>query len=129
MAKVRIVDNALIVTSSTKLEVIKALQKFEPESLVLINQETKDEIFVVREGHIAAFSKFGTVFTGENTNGQATLTLTLPTGLPAEDKETYVEETYGHAILNLNYLELQIAEHEDALIAAIKDIKDSITVE
>ena len=129
MSKVQIIGNAIVVTSSVKLEDLKTIQKYRPCALTLLGGEDgKDPIFAAKVGCTSGINKYGATFAeasrGEN-GGYATMTIMDEiTGDPAD----FVAEKYGTAIRNLNALEEKLNGVLDEIVAERQAVKDSITV-
>jgi len=129
MAHVAIAGNAVILTSTMKLEDIKTVEKYRPKALVLMGGEDgKEPIFKVGTGCAGSVNRYGITFSdatrGEN-GGFATLTLTEEfDGDPAE----FVAEKYGVAIANLNALEETLGGALNCIAAEKRAVMDSIVV-
>lgn len=129
MAHVTIAGDAVIFTSSMKLEDIKTVEKYNPKALILKGGEDgKEAIFRVATGECGGINKYGVTFAnetrGEN-GGFATLTVAEEfDGDPAE----FVAEKYGCAIANLNALEQSFGQAVDGIRAARQAVIDNITV-
>ena len=126
MAKITIVGDAIVITSSKTLEDIKALEKFRPRQLALYETgegNKKEELFKVSstkgEGSI---NKYGASF-GSVTHDEAklaTITMTIPQGV--EDAVKYAADKIGTAIIMLNKVEEQF----DDAMAEIEEEKAAI---
>ena len=125
-AKIKVVGGVAVIESDAKLETIKKLQKYRPDSLRLFEGTGKDkeEVFAIcaapkGNGSINIYgASFGTATT---TDGKATITLMIPEG--TGDAKEWVKETVGVAILNLNKVESQFTgaiEEIDTELAAIE---------
>lgn len=111
MAKIVIAGDAIVITSTQKLESIKTLEKYRPNALTLYETDEngkKMEVFKVGsttgEG---AISQYGASFgsTTHDAEKLATITMSLPRGV--EDAKKYVADMVGVAIINLNKVEEQ----------------------
>jgi hypothetical protein len=127
MSKVTIAGDAVVITSSMEAAVLKALTKFKPSAVKLVDEKSKEELFSIGFGTSASETKHGVVFTGVDAEGNATVTLSTPTGMNAEDKLTFVRDTFGAAILNLNKLETKLAGEIQEFNAAMAEVESSIT--
>lgn len=125
MAKIKVTGSAMVLTSDVKLEDIKKLEKFSPESLKIID-ENENEVFKIGTG-LNGFNKYGATFNEANADGKAVATVLLPEGI--ENKAKYVKDNYGYALLKLNTLEEFIAEALTELSADFEKIDANITVE
>ena len=132
MAKITIAGDAIVITSSQKLEDIKLLEKYRPKALSLFEtgeNGKKDEVFKVGsttgEGGITQFgASFGS--TTHDDEKFATITMSLPRGVT--DAKKYVADTVGVAILNLNKVEAQFAEALAEVVAEKAAVMENITV-
>lgn len=132
MAKITIAGDAVVITSTQKLEDIKLLEKYRPKALCLYEtgeNGKKEEVFKVGsttgEG---AISMYGASF-GSTTHDEeklATITMTLPRGVA--DAKQYVADAVGVAILNLNKVEAQFAEALADVTAEKETVMENITV-
>lgn len=129
MAHITIAGNAVIITSSMKLEDIKTVEKYRPKALVLMGGEDgKEPVFKVGTGCAGSVNRYGITFAdatrGEN-GGFATITLTEEfCGDPAE----FVAEKYGVAIANLNALEGALNGALEGIASEKQAVMDAITV-
>ena len=117
MAKITIVGDAYVVTSSLTLSDLLKIQKYAPCALVLKDAEGKTPIFGVCVGSgSGSINANGAEFapTTSNADGFATITVCVKGGITGDAKE-FVAEQLGTAILRLNEL-------EDTLPAVIADI-------
>lgn len=129
MAKITIAGDAVVVTSSLKLEDIKKLEKYRPNSLVLKGGEDgKEPIFVMGSGSKGSINAYGAEFNSVTHDDErlATITMALPCG--AEDVKKAVAEVIGAAILNLNKLEQQLPDVLAEIDAETAAILENITV-
>jgi hypothetical protein len=128
MAKIKVIGNAAVVTSSVKVADLQKLGKFKPASLKLIDKETKDELFAIGIGS-ASLNKFGASFPVADKDGFAEMTLVIPESVKADAKKAYVEDTYGYALLNLNKVEAQIADTLEVVAGDFAAISENIEVQ
>ena len=131
MAKITIVGDAIVITSSKSLEDIKAMEKYRPKQLALYDTTDgkKEEIFKVSstkgEGSI---NKYGASF-GSVTHDDAklaTITMTIPQGV--EDAVKYAADKIGTAIIMLNKVEEQFEGAMAEIEAEKAAIRECITV-
>ena len=125
-AKIKVVGGVAVIESDAKLETIKKLQKYRPDSLRLFEGTGKDKeedfaICAAPKGN-GSINIYGASFgTATTTDGKATITLMIPEG--TGDAKEWVKETVGVAILNLNKVESQFTgaiEEIDTELAAIE---------
>lgn len=130
MAKITIAGDAVVVTSSMKLEDIKTIHKYRPEALVLKGGEDgKEELFRIGLSHGAgSINKFGASF-GAATNDDAKLAvMTLIITDRGENVVTTVADTIGADVQKLNKLEATLPAVLEEIGAEKKQIVDNITV-
>lgn len=112
MATVKIAGDAVIITSSLKLEEIRNVQKYRPKALVLISDEGEGEEPVFAIGFTTgsgSINEVGVSFgrVSPDGSGRASLTIFMA---PAEDADIKAEvaEKFGGALMKLNKLEAQL---------------------
>ena len=125
-ASALLTGGALVIASSATLDQLRLLEKYRPEAMKLYDESGKNLLFHVGtcEGYGflgaygAAFGQF------EDNEGHATITLQIPEDVT--EKESWVMDTYGHALLKLNQIEqsyaLRIAEaraEQEAIVELI----------
>lgn len=123
--KTTILGKAVTITSSMKMEDIKSLAKFDPETLKKKNDKD-DVVYAVGIG-TASMSNYGVSFNDANKEGFAQVTLPINCDEKA-DKAAYVKDTYGSAILNLIEMEEILEERLTAFTVKLDIINDSIKV-
>ena len=130
-AKIKVVGNVAVVESEAKLETIKKLQKYRPDSLRLYEGTGKDkeEVFAIcaaPKGN-GSINAYGASFsTSTTTDGKAIITLMIPEG--TQNAKEWVKETVGVAILNLNKVEAQFAAANEEIDHELADIEANISV-
>lgn len=134
MAEIKIVGDAVVLTSGVKYEDIKLLEKYKPEALRLYktNDEGKKEcVFTVAttngQGGINAY---GALFAGaaHDGSGLATVTDKVPAGVTPENLKEKVAEMVGTGIISLKQVEAQIPDALAAVKAEKDDILANITI-
>lgn len=127
MAKITIAGDAVVITSTKKLEDIKTLEKYRPKALTLFgtNEDGKREaVFAVGTTNGAgSITEYGASFgsAAHDGSGLATITLPVPAGAGADMKQA-VADQIGVAIINLNKVEAQV----DSALASVKADKDAV---
>jgi hypothetical protein len=129
MAKIKMVGQALVLTSGVKAATIAQLAKFKPDALQLKEGEKKETVYGMNVGSSASFTKFGAIFNATTADGFAQLTLSAPVIEDAAKKEAYIKDNYGYALLNLNKLEAQINTIADDTAEEFAAMSESIEVE
>lgn len=116
MAKITIVGDAIVVTSSKKLEDIRTLEKYRPKALCLFETDengNREEVFrIATTNGYGSINQYGASFCGETHDEEklATITLSVPEGV--KDVMEYTLNKIGTAIIMLNKVEEQF---DDAL--------------
>lgn len=128
MAKVTVVGEAIVFTSSLKLDDIKAVEKYRPEELTLWGGDNNEEpVFVVASTRNpgGSLNQYGAEFGAVARDGSGAATITI-TGVGAEDVKGYIADEYGPALIKLAKLEerlpivlAEIERERAAIIAGI----------
>lgn len=139
MAKISIVGDAVVITSSKKLEDIALLGEYNPKALSLYEEDAdgmKVEVFKV--GYAAttgrgSIGKYGASFASFAHDGTelATITELLPEFYcvaDADELKDYVADKYGYDVVKLNRVEAQIDAALEAVRAERAAIIQNITV-
>lgn len=133
MAKVTIIGNAAVITSSLKLEKIKLIEKNCPEALILKGGESgKEPIFRIGTTDGAGtISKYGAEFDGESRDGEKLATITLVFDLEGGegDVKEYFVDAIGGALAKLNEIEAALPAVVGKVEADRAEILASITVQ
>lgn len=130
--KATTLGNAVILTSTLKLDDIKKVKKYNPDALQLLGGEDgKDPIFGfgVAEGP-GRVGKFGIEFsTTPNAEGKAIVTLMLQEGEvePGNVKE-YIADKIGSALIMANQIEAKVPQAVAEIDRQVASIMDSIIV-
>ncbi len=129
MAKISVAGNAVVVTSSLKLEDIKKVAKYRPSALTLMGGEDgKEPIYAIEavngEGSI---NRNGASFGAETrTHKLATLTMIAPR---VDDEITeYIADYFGDSLDYLAALEASIPEVLAEIDESRQRVIDSISV-
>ena len=124
MAKVTIVGDALVITSTIKLEDYKKVKANRPEALKLKDDDGNTFFAVgVSEG-IGAINEWSIEFSGEthDEHKYATLTCNIDGGGTVEEIKNDVAEDIGVALINLAKIEEMIP----GVLAEIKAERDKV---
>lgn len=116
MAKIRILGEAIVVTSSLKLEDIKTVKKYSPNDLVILKD--KEPVFALGTNS-EGISDMGISFCKADKDGFATMTIVKR---DQPDLKKFFLDEFGGAIAHLNALE----EKLPASIEAINDARDAV---
>ena len=117
MANVKIMGNAIYLTSALKLGDIKKLEKYNPEALLLKGGKDDEELLFrvcTRKGG-GSIDRNGAIFDAEKeADKPASLTMVYAGG---SDITEYVKDTLGLALVRLNKLEASIPAALEAVDA------------
>ena len=124
MAKAKVLGDALVITSTQKLEDLELVKKYRPETLVL-KDEDGDEYFRVGVSNgSGTIGTYGAEFGGETHDAEKKATITLMidgNGTPEEIKADIAEDI-GLVLLNIEKVEEKIP----AILSEIKAERDRI---
>ena len=133
MAKVKIVGDAVILTSELKLDDIKLVEKTAPHALSLYGEEDGREValFTIGTSKTAGFpgcvTKAGITFSkASRDGGYAQITFSIPEG--DGDPKELVAEKIGVALMNLNKIEASLPDVIDDINEAKEAMLDCIEV-
>ena len=131
MAKLTVAGQAVVVTSSIKLEDLRTIKKYRPDALTLYEGTgaEKEPVFAIGIGNgNGGINAYGVEFANETRDAEKKASLTVLIPEEISDAKKYVSDKYGAAILKLNRLEetLSGALHEIAEEKAM--IEENITV-
>ena len=127
-AKATVIGNAMVITSSLKLEDLETIMKYRPEALTLVKKDEdgeKDPVFRIglTEDDAGTINKYGAVFSKTvDDEGKARLTMTFG---PDYTKEDLLDDL-GPAILKLNELEEILGEQLEGIAADKEAAKNAI---
>ena len=131
MAKIRAIDQAVVITSSLTNEQISKAVKYFPEVLTLKAKNDDDKlvpVFAVSQGTKGDVSKFGITFPNGEKNEQASLTVSIDKMSKAKRAE-FVKDSFGKVLVNLNKIEEQYTAAEQAWDEQYKSLDKDIVVE
>lgn len=109
MANIKVIGDAMVVTSAIKMEDIKLLQRLDADSLVA-RDKNDEPVYAVFTGDSGFMGGTGIRFTGADNNGFATVTILLPPATQAQ-REEFIKENYAMAITALQTMEELLAEY------------------
>ena len=129
MAKTKIFGEAIVITSTLKLDELKSVSKYYKEKLVLKGGEDgKEPIFgiCISKSGMGSLSATGACFapTTRNAGGYATITMTIPDGV--ENAKTWMVDKFGGALMHLEILEKQLPDVVSKIAAAEAAVAASI---
>lgn len=107
-AHVELSGASAVLVSDVTLEDWKRVEKYAPEALKIVEEETGDTLFKVMTCNGAgSANEYGVCFgTYTNEGGKATVTILLEEGI--EDRLQAVKDVIGQALLDLNDIEKEI---------------------
>lgn len=114
--RIKIVGNALVLTSKLKFATIQKMEKYNPDALCLVEVKGEDEneIFRIATGKTSNISKYGITFMEANKDGFATATVLFPEG--TKDKREFVKDNFATSLFML-------ADLEDAVLTACAELE------
>lgn len=124
MAKIKVLGNALTLTSELKSEEIKKAEKFCPEATTLYTED-KEPYFTVKTGEPSA-SRYGVSFNETNSEGKAYMTIV---GIErTADTAKVLREDFGEILINLNKVEEKVQASISELNGKLNSISNSIEI-
>lgn len=129
MAKTKIFGEAIVITSTLKLDELKSVSKYYKEKLNLYGGEDgKELLFGIRVAPdgMGVLSADGAFFapTSRVEGGYATITMTVPSGV--EDAKKWMVDTHGGALMHLAELEKKLPDVIAKIVADEKAVAESI---
>ena len=127
MAKITIAGDSAVVTSSLKLEEIKAIQKHRPKALCEYDEIGEATFSICATSGAGSVNSFSMSFSGETHDENKFATITIPIPQVA-DAKAWVAEKVGRAIIALENMEIGLALVLDEIIDEKAMIRSKITV-
>lgn len=125
MANITIAGQAVVVTSSLKLEDIKKVEKYRPDALVLKGgKDGKEPIFALGAG-TASINDYGILFDRETRDDSKLATMTLTFSYDGDDIKEQVIDKIGGAIEHLKEFEKTLPD----IVAEIDKKRDELMAE
>ena len=131
MAKITIAGNAIVVTSSMKLEQLANIKKYRPKALILMGGENnKEEIFTIDVGNggCGDINGYGAYFCNATHDNDKMACITMCMEGVTGDIKEFVADKLGSAIIHLNKLEQALPAVLDEITAEKATIMENITV-
>lgn len=129
MPKTVAIGNAVVVTSSLKLDDLKTVKEYRPEALTLYGGEDgKEALFTISTEGSAGINKYGATFKDESRDGEGLATITIALTYDGEDLKGYLADKFGGALMNIAKLEEQLPAVIEEIAAAKQAVMDQITV-
>jgi len=125
--KIIIAGGVYVLKSDAKLEDLKYVQKYSPDTLVL-KDEDGDPTFAISVGCTSSISKYGVCFNTETHDEDklACITMPLPSGIT--NAQEYVVDQIGDILANLTEIEGLIAGAIEGVKAKRAAVAESIEV-
>ena len=124
MAKITIVGDAIVVTSSKSLKSLKTLEEYNPKALRLVETNEdgkKEEVFrVATAADKGSINQYGATFASETHDEDKLATMPVPAG--TQDVKAYAAKVYGKAVVLLNKIEAGI----DAALGTVEEEKAEV---
>lgn len=131
MAKVTIAGNAVVVTSSVKLEELYTIKKYRPAALTLMGgKENDEEIFTIDVGvdGCGDLNLYGAYFCNETHDETKLACITMCLGGVDGDIKEFIADQLGGALMNLGKLEQTLPGVLESIKAEKQVIMANITV-
>jgi len=130
MAKIVIAGDAVVITSSLKLEDIRTIAKYRPEALTLMGGEDgKEPIFAIGVTNgPGSINEFGASFGRETRDDEKLATVTMVAENVTGDVKEWVADRIGGAIMHLYELEQKLPDVLDEVLLQREIVMEAITV-
>lgn len=131
MAKVVIAGDAVVVTSTMKLEDLLTIAKYRPDALTLKGGEDNKEVLFrisANKNGFGEINKYGATFGSESHDEAKLATITLGLSAGAGDVKEQVADMIGSAIIKLSDLEETLPEVLEKIAAEKAAVMETITV-
>ena len=129
MAKITVVGDAVVVTSSLTKEDILTVAKYRGSELAIVDDEG-EPIFVIgaTNAGTGAINQFGVSFGGETHDGEKKATVTMIAPHVEGDIREWIADRIGSAIVSLRVLEQRIPEVLASISSERATIMEDITI-
>ena len=128
MAKIQVIGDACVITSTATMEGIKKLEKHCPNALKLTDKDGNVTFKVSSTTGDGSISKYGVSFNGVSRTNDGLATVTINISGVEGDVADYITDNYGSAITHLGEIEAAIDDAVEAIDKEISAIKANITV-
>lgn len=132
MANIKILGDAVVITSAVKFEDIRTIEKYNKDALTLkVEEEGKMiPVFGVATGKTGEINQYGATFASatRDEDGFATITICIKDLGEDVNVKDWVADKFGKAILNLNKVEATIPEVLEKIAEEKAEILDNIAV-
>lgn len=128
MAKTVIAGNAVVITSTMKLEELKMVQKYRPDALVIKGgEDNKEELFRVGAGS-CGINTYGVSFEHETYGEEKLATISFELSYKGDDVKGYIADKFGAALKNLETIEKKLPKVIEEINKERAAIMDGITI-
>jgi hypothetical protein len=131
MAKIRAIDQAVVITSELTNEQLAKAVKYFPEALTLKAKNDDDKlvpVFVVTTGSKGDVSKYGLTFPTGPKAEKASLTISIDK-MSKDKRVEFIKDSLGNVLVNLKKIEEAYANAEKAFDETYKSLDKDIVVE
>ena len=132
MAKIKVVDQAVVLTSALTNEELAKAQKYFPQALVLTDKDEDGKNVVTyavgQTSGEGSIGKYGIEFPKGAAAEKASVTILIPK-MGKKEKETFVKDEFGKALQNLITIENGYAASKSAYDAEYAEISKNVVVE
>ena len=132
MAKIKSVDQAVVITSSLTNEQLSRASKYYPEALVLKKKNENDKlvpVFAIAQGsELNPVTKAGISFPKGEPKEHASVTLTIPKLSKAKRVE-YVKDEFGKILMNLIEIEKNYDDNQKAFDKEYAELDKNINID
>lgn len=127
---IKIVGQALVITSSLKRDDIETLAKYNPKALRLVEKQKDSDVekFRVSVGEGNSISRCGISFGNVTADGLAQCSVLLP-NMEADKRADFVKNELGMALYSLSQIETQTAAALTTVKATLDTVMAGVTVE
>jgi hypothetical protein len=132
MAKIKSVDQAVVIESTLTNEQLEKASKYFPEALELTKKNDDGKTvpyFVVNYGDAKGdIGKYGVSFPKGPKAEKASVTVQIAK-LEKSKRVTFIKDEYGKVLININAVEKQYADAEKKFDTEYKALENDIVVE
>ena len=129
--KLTINADAYALTSTIKVSDIELLKKYNPDALCVKDKDGNVKFKVSYSEGKGSITPYGVTFGGKGrgeSEGCATVTGTIPSGLSTDEAKKYVAELVGGVVTYIDQLEKDVTKAAETVSTQRKKLIDGITV-
>lgn len=131
MAKIKSVDQAVVIESTLTNEQLEKASKYFPEALALTKKDESGKAllyFQVIYGGSAEAGKYGISFPKGPKGEKASVTIKIDK-LEKSKRLAFIKDEFGKVLINLNAVEKQYADVEKSFDTEYKALENDIVIE